>query len=337
MKKSLCLILSAAVIALTLCSCSIIKDKDVLESYQYTDAKGNTYQYATDADGNIVTKEDGGKETTSQSASASDSGTGDMTVLVTDENGEYVTNKDGTPVTSKLDTNALMEAAEKMMGETTTTKKNSSSGSSSTKKNESTTKAASNTGSSSNDLLDEGSKTGKTNLKETVIDPVMKTGTFTVECNLIADSVSMPTTLAFKGNDFSFTVKMSGIDFRVFSNNGKYYLALPSLGRYGEIDKSTFGDFSSSSEIMNKKATYVKSTKVKNGSETYTCEEYKTSDGTTVKYYFNSKNEWKRWETVDGDTVGVFVINSFTKGAKSSLFEVSKFWVKDDSFASLFK
>ena len=107
--------------------------------------------------------------------------------------------------------------------------------------------------------------------------------------------------------------------------------------RYGEIDKETFGDFSSSTEIMNKKATYVKSTKVKNGSETYTCEEYKASDGTIIKYYFNSKNEWKRWETIDGDTVGVFVINSFGKGAKSSLFEISKFWIKDDSFASLFK
>ena len=334
MKKSLCLILSAAVIALTLCSCSIIKDKDVLKDYQYTDANGNTYQYATDADGNIVTKEDGGKETTTKSASAS--GAGDMTVLVTDENGEYVTNKDGSAVTSKLDSSALMEADEKMMGETTT-KKGSSSGNSSTKKNDTTTKVSGGTGSSSKDLLDDGTKTNKTNLKEKVIDPVIKSGTFTVECNLIADSVSMPTTLAFRGNDFSFTVKMSGLDFRVFSNNGKYYLALPSLGRYGEIDKETFGDFSSSTEIMNKKATYVKSTKVKNGSETYTCEEYKASDGTIIKYYFNSKNEWKRWETIDGDTVGVFVINSFGKGAKSSLFEISKFWIKDDSFASLFK
>ena len=259
-----------------------------------------------------------------------------MTVLVTDENGEYVTNKDGSAVTSKLDSSALMEAAEKMMGETTT-KKGSSSGNSSTKKNDTTTKVSGGTGSSSKDLLDDGTKTNKTNLKEKVIDPVIKSGTFTVECNLIADSVSMPTTLAFRGNDFSFTVKMSGLDFRVFSNNGKYYLALPSLGRYGEIDKKTFGDFSSSTEIMNKKATYVKSTKVKNGSETYTCEEYKASDGTIIKYYFNSKNEWKRWETIDGDTVGVFVINSFGKGAKSSLFEISKFWIKDDSFASLFK
>ena len=183
MKKSLCLILSAAVIALTLCSCSIIKDKDVLKDYQYTDANGNTYQYATDADGNIVTKEDGGKETTTKSASAS--GAGDMTVLVTDENGEYVTNKDGSAVTSKLDSSALMEAAEKMMGETTT-KKGSSSGNSSTKKNDTTTKVSGGTGSSSKDLLDDGTKTNKTNLKEKVIDPVIKSGTFTVECNLLS-------------------------------------------------------------------------------------------------------------------------------------------------------
>ena len=72
MKKSLCLILSAAVIALTLCSCSIIKDKDVLKDYQYTDANGNTYQYATDADGNIVTKEDGGKENDGKSPGKED-------------------------------------------------------------------------------------------------------------------------------------------------------------------------------------------------------------------------------------------------------------------------
>lgn len=335
MKKSLCIILSAAIIAITLCSCSIIKDKDVLNSYMYTDTKGNTYQYATDTDGNIVTKEDGEKETTAGSASGAGSAANDMTVLVTDSDGNYVTNKDGSAVTSKMDSSALIEAAEKMMGETTT-KKASSSNNSSTKKNETTTKNSSNTGSSSDDLLDEGNKTSKTNLKEKVIDPIIKSGTFTIGCDIIANSVSLPTTLAFKNKDFSITVKMSGLEFRIFSNSGKYYLAMPTLGRYGEIDKDTFGDFSSSSEIINKKATYVKSTKVKNGSETYTCEEYKSSDGTITKYYFNSKNEWKRWETIDGDQVGVFVVNSFAKGAKSSLFEVSKFWIKDDSFASLF-
>ena len=57
MKKSLCLVLSVLLIAVSLCSCSMIKDENALDEYTYVDAQGNTHEYATDTQGEVITQE----------------------------------------------------------------------------------------------------------------------------------------------------------------------------------------------------------------------------------------------------------------------------------------
>ena len=137
--------------AVTLCSCSFIKDKDAISSLTYTDAQGQTYQYKTDEDGKAVTDKNGEKVTTAADEIDSDS----MNyVAVTDKNGEYVTNKDGSVVTSKVD---WSEIADQM-----TSADSADSSGSTTNKGSSSTSATAPVGINEDDLLDDGKKTNKT-------------------------------------------------------------------------------------------------------------------------------------------------------------------------------
>ncbi|MBQ7595079.1 MAG: hypothetical protein IJU45_00270, partial [Clostridia bacterium] len=247
--------------------------------------------------------------------------------------------KKGNPVTSLVNAESMVKdmmdnysGIESLMP--TTTQATKASGKSSgntkatTKSSAVTTPAVDNT---KDELLDEGTKAANTTLMKTVVEPVIKSGTFTIDGSIKAEGMDVATTFAFRNSkDYSLSFNVSGFGIRVFSNNGKYYLALTTLGIYSEIPEDEFEDYKDMTVAFNSKdAKYVKTTKVKDGAITYTCEEYKSDDG-TIKYYFNSKNEWKRMEIIDGDSVFIWKINSFKNTAKSSLFEVSKFWKKND-------
>lgn len=334
MKKGLCLILSALLIAVSFCACSMVKDENILDDYTYVDAQGETHEYKTDEAGELVTKENGVPETTaasttkdSETASKGDSAKPEedmnFEVYATDKNGENVTDKNGNLVTSQLDFNQILND----MTKTTTTGK--------TKPGEKTSSTQANGGltgslesSGKEDLLEEGDKTGKTSLKAQVIDPVIKSKKYTLDTTIIAQDVKMPMVMCIDGKDYAATLEMAmgtlKISARVFSKDGKYYLVIPMFGMYSEVDEETSEDISNPSGDLTVSSKYVKSTKVKDGKVTYTCEEYKTSDGKTLKYYFNEKNEWKRWEVIDGEEISVFVINSFKGSVKKSMFEVPK-------------
>lgn len=325
MKKGLCLVLSVFLIAVSLCSCSMIKDENALDEYTYVDAQGETHEYATDADGEVVTQENGVKETTSSTSAKEGSSTDAMmniTVYATDENGENVTDKNGELVTSNWDMEQLLNE----MTKTTTTKE--------TKPGETTTEAglAGSLGSSTeDDLLDDGKKTETTSLKSTVVDPIIKGGKYTLKTKIIAQDTEMPMTWCFNGDEFAVSLSYQTIGARVFTEKGKTYLLIPMFAMYMEVEPETSEDIQKPNSDLTGKLTYVKSTKVKDGKTTYTCEEYKTSDGKTNKYYFNEKNEWKRWEVIDGDEITVFVIESLTTKVDSSMFKIPLGYKKVDA------
>lgn len=309
----------------------MIKDEDALKDYTYVDAQGNTHEYATDTQGEIVTEENGQKATTTAATKAgSSSGEEvDFEVYATDKNGENITDKDGNLVTTQIDFNAIINEMTN-----TTTGKSSSGGSTSgglTGSLESSDK---------DDLLEEGDKTSKTSLKSKVIDPVIKGKKYTLDTTIIAQDMEMPMVMCINGKEYAASLDMAmgslSISARVFSKEGKYYLVIPMFGMYSEVDDETSADISNPSGDLTVSSSYVKSTKVKDGSTTYTCEEYKTSDGKTVKYYFNEKNEWKRWEVIDGEEISVFVINSFSATVNKSMFEIPKRLKKVD-FDTLLK
>lgn len=301
----------------------MIKDENALDEYTYVDAQGKTHEYATDAEGEVVTQENGQKETTTTTTKAGGASSSDddmdFQVYATDKNGENITDKDGNLVTTQIDFNEVLNE----MTKTTTTGK--------TKPGEKPTQgglAGSLESSGKDDLLEEGDTTNKTDLKSKVIDPVIKSKKYTLDTTIIADGMEMPMVMCINGKDYAASLDMKmgtlAISARVFSKDGKYYLVIPMFGMYSEVDEETSGDISNPSGDLTVSSTYVKSTKVKEGNVNYTCEEYKTSDGKTVKYYFNEKNEWKRWEVIDGDTISVFVINSFKNTINKSMFEIPK-------------
>ena len=335
MKKGLCLFLCMVTVAVTMCSCKSVKNKDAISDYTYVDSNGKVQVYQTDENGEVATDENGENvtTTTSQNSDASaDSGI-DMKVYVTDENGEYVTGKDGKPVQENFDVNKMLQSygdLEALMPSTTTAKAGGSSSNKTTKTTKTTvpTTVKDNT---KEELLDEGSKTSNTTLMKTVVEPVIKSGTFTIDGSIKAEGMDVATTFALRrSKDYSLTFNVGGFGIRVFSNNGKYYIALIARASYSEIPEDEFEGYKDMTDAFNAKdMKYVKTTKVKDGAITYTCEEYKSDDG-TIKYYFNSKNEWKRMEIIDGDSAFIWKINSFKNTAKASLFEVSPFWKKND-------
>lgn len=349
MKKALCLFLCVIAVTATLCSCKSIKNPEAISDLTYVDDQGKTHMYSTDNKGEAATDAKGEKVTTTTASKASGSSELDidMTVLVTDKDGEYVTDKNGKAVTEKMDAASvvkdMMEYSnldslnqDKNVTKNGTTKASGKTANSKSS-NGTTTAAAPSAEDTKKELLDEGKKAADTTLKKTVIDPVIKSGTFTIDGSISAEGMNVATTFAFRNSkDYSISFNVGGIGMRVFSNNGKYYLALTTLGLYSEIPQDEFEDYKDMADAFDSKdAKYVKTTTVKDGGVTYTCEEYKSDDG-TIKYYFNSKKEWKRMEIIDGDSAFIWKINSFKNTAKASLFEVSKFWKKSDDLLGAF-
>ena len=68
--------------------------------------------------------------------------------------------------------------------------------------------------------------------------------------------------------------------------------------------------------------TYVKTTTVKEGSKTYTCEEYKAKDKTVTKYYFEGK-KWVRQEIIAGRTIAISKIHKLKDSVDRSLFDLT--------------
>lgn len=279
----------------------------------------------------------------------------EVTVYVTDKNNEYVTNKDGSFKTEKVDFDSLEEEAEKAAEEKTKksdkkdsdktdSDKNDSSKTTAKKGTDKTTAKTSGGSSGSkdpkDDLLPEGTKVNDTSLMKTSVEPVLKSGTYTVKGKVKAEGQNMDVIIAFRNSkDYCIEASIMGISMRIFSNGGKYYLALPTMKMYSEISAKDVGELNMddiASSFKEKDAKFVKSTSVKSGTTTYTCEEYKTSSG-TAKYYFNSKNEWKRMEVLSTDgTVMSWEITSFSKSADSKLFEVNSKWKKSAEIAKMF-
>lgn len=324
MKKSLSIILCVLMVVLTFSSCKFIKTKEPAETGDTTaSVKSSEESESSASEKSSETKSEKGKEDGES-----------ITVFVTDKNNDIVTNKDGTPKTEKIDLNKLQKELEKEMTKSASTKKAGENGKTTKKSSDTSGEIAPQ--SAKEDLLPEGSKASDTTLMKTTVEPILKGGTYTIKGNIKAEGQSIGAQIAFRNKkDYSVQVTMSVFSVRVFCNNGKYYMALPSMGKYAEVAADDIGDIGDISDsFKDKEAKYVKTTSVKVGKETYTCEEYKTSTG-TAKYYFNSKGEWKRMEIIEGETILVWEITSFTKSVENKMFEIDKLWKKDSTLAGI--
>lgn len=108
-----------------------------------------------------------------------------------------------------------------------------------------------------------------------------------------------------KGNNVASELGLGLLNLRVTVANNKMYMVFPRAKvyvDYGEIDSKSASSLSSIfDEIWNiidpENMTFISKSKVTLKGTTYICEEYGDSEN-VKKYYFNSKNELKRVESI---------------------------------------
>ena len=161
-----------------------------------------------------------------------------------------------------------------------------------------------------------------TTLRDEVIASVIKDKKFTLSMTVISEGEEIPVTVTMDGNNFAAALSLDGMDSRIITKGGKTYIALDYLGTkmYMETDDDMgIGDFINTESDND---TYVKTTTVKEGSKTYTCEEYKSTDGIVAKYYFEGK-KWVRQEVIDGSTISISKIHELKDSVDRSLFDLT--------------
>lgn len=239
---------------------------------------------------------------------------------VTDVNGETVTDAQGAPVT----------VPPTKKGETTTTTSTTLPPAGSQGSLEDLGNFDPNA--SEEDLLDEGTETSKTTLRDDIITEIVSDKKFTISMTVIGNGTEIPTTVTMDGEKFAASLSMSGIDAKVINQDGKTYMAFNYMGMkmYMETDEDTTGMGDLMAPSADADQVYVKTTTVEDGDKTYTCEEYKNSDGVVTKYYFEGQ-KWVRQEVIDGETISICEITEIKNTVDNSLFSLAGYTKLDES------
>ena len=137
-----------------------------------------------------------------------------------------------------------------------------------------------------------------------------------------ASNADTPVVLVSNGDKIAADMTMNGSKVRMIIDNDGVYVVLPTANVYVKMSSDEIGNMDELKNIASSDGTYVGSTKVKINGKDHTCEEYKSSDGTVIKYYFNSKKEWKRMEVITEDEVAIYEISSFSNKADESIFSL---------------
>lgn len=281
MKKSLCIILSALMLIFTFASCG--KD-EADDTPTKVDDKGNAYVEVTDEDGETATS-----------------------VLSNEEKSKIDKKKEST---TKGDSAATEADVEKALSQV----QKEYEGLEDLDENDFK--------SDKGDLIQEGTSIKKTTLREDVVLKQFKDGKFTLKMKLKSSSAEeMPMTVASDGNKLAADVTMKGASIRLLIQEDGVYAVLPSAKLYIKYTSDEIGGLEDLKNLANTNDSFVSSTKVKLDGKDATCEEYKTEDGTTMKYYFVN-NEWKRMETISGEDVAIYEIESLSSKVDNNLFSL---------------
>lgn len=252
---------------------------------------------------------------------------------VDDEGNAYVevTGEDGETATSVLSNEEKSKIDKK--NESTTTKKNSDSATDAADIEEALSQVQkeyegledldeNDFKSDKSDLIQEGTSIKKTTLREDIVLKQFKDGKFTLKMKLKSSSTEeMPMTVACDGEKLAADVTMKGASIRLLIQDDGVYAVLPSAKLYIKYTSDEIGGLEDLKNLANTNDSFVSSTKVKLDGKDATCEEYKTTDGTTMKYYFVN-NEWKRMETISGEDVAIYEIEQLSSKVDSNLFSL---------------
>lgn len=280
MKKSLCIVLSVLMIAVSFAACG----KKIVNENTTTkvDEKGSAYVEVTDKDGKTVTSVLSDKEKSEVEKQAE---------------------KSNAKTTTMAASEAMSKIEQEMSGLTDFSEDD-------LKSNE-------------EDLVDKGTEIKKTTLRDDVIVKALESGKFTLNMTLkAASNADTPVVLVSNGKKIAADMTMNGSKVRMIIDDDGVYVVLPTAKVYVKMASDEIGNMDELKNIASSDGTYVGSAKVKINGEDHTCEEYKSSDGTVIKYYFNSKKEWKRMEVITEDEAAIYEITSFSNKADESIFSL---------------
>ena len=282
MKKGLCIILSALMVAFSFASCG---KKDISDEPTKVDENGSAYVEVTDKDGNEVTSVLSDKDKSKADKKAA-------------KDNKETTTADASELASKA------EGA--MSGFTNVDEKDLKSDKKDLIKDGTSTKKTS----LRDDVIIKTSKTGKFTLKAKI---KASSGEDTpVTCVTSDKKFAYDMTM----NGSQVRIIMDGNNLYLLLPSLKWYVKMST----DDIGLESMDDMMSN--LANTEDKYVGSTKVTvNGTE-YTCEEYKNSDGRITKYYFDKNNNWKRIEGINGDEVTIMEIDSFSGKVDDSVFSL---------------
>lgn len=282
MKKGLCIVLSALMVAFSFASCG---KKDVSDEPTKIDENGSAYVEVTDKDGKEVTSVLSDKDKSKADKKAA-------------KDNKETTTADASEIASKA------EGA--MSGFTNVDEKDLKSDKKDLIKDGTSTKKTS----LRDDVIIKTSKTGKFTLKAKL---KASSGEDTpVTCVTNGKKFAYDMTM----NGSQVRIIMDGNNLYLLLPAIKWYVKMST----DDIGLESMDDMMSN--LASTEDKYVGSTKVTvNGTE-YTCEEYKNSDGRITKYYFDKNNNWKRIEGINGDEVTIMEIDSFSGKVDDSVFSL---------------
>lgn len=282
MKKGLCIVLSALMVAFSFASCG---KKDVSDEPTKIDENGSAYVEVTDKDGKEVTSVLSDKDKSKADKKAAKDNKGTTTADVSEIASKAENAMSGL---TNVDENDLKSDKKDLIKDGTSTKKTSLR----------------------DDVIIKTSKTGKFTLKAKI---KASSGEDTpVTC--VTSDKKFAYDMTMKGSQIR--IIMDGNNIYLCMPALKWYFKTTT----DEVGIDSMDDMMSN--LTNTDDKYVGSTKVTvNGTE-YTCEEYKNSEGLVTKYYFDKDNNWKRLEGIDGDEITIMEIESFSGKVDNSIFSV---------------
>lgn len=175
-------------------------------------------------------------------------------------------------------------------------------------------------------------------LKETVIDPIVKSGKFTISTSVQTEDGLTPVTIMVKGNDLCVAMKVSGLDVRMLKLGKKVYMVFPIvegvMGYYTEINSADLDGIDFSNLALTNAGTYTGSKYVTQSGKKYTVDSYKFSDGSTSDYYFLN-GKWAKTVSVIDGAQEVQEITDFKAGVTESYFSIKGYSYIDASELSI--
>ena len=161
-----------------------------------------------------------------------------------------------------------------------------------------------------------------TSYKAELVDPIMKTRSYTLVTKADIEEKTTVATFMVDGNDMCVNTVVDGMTVRMLVLEGKTYLVIPTdkipmfKGVYSEIEEDLGLNTDETATLE-----YVKSEYVTIKGVEYICENYKHPDGTITQYYFKD-GKWVMMGSVTNGAVETQEIVEFKAGVDKSLFSL---------------